>query len=121
PALFTRGGALVALERDDDRRLFARTLDKDALTHYLGRMIRFTVERRQGDIVVEKPVTPPEKLIKDLLAKSGPPLPVLDRIVATPIVTPSGAIHEVPGYDWASRCVYAPPAGFTLPPVSRAP
>jgi len=121
PALFARGGAIVTITRDDDGRLFARVLDKDGLTHFLGRMIRFINEVRQGDIVVEKPVTPPEKLVRDLLAKPEPPLPILDRIVATPIVAPSGAIHDVPGYDAASRCIYAPPPGFVVRPVSRTP
>ena len=60
-------------------------------------------------------------LVGDLLVTPEPPLPVLTRIIATPVLTPDGGLHDQPGYDPRSRSYYVPTEGFVLPPVSEAP
>src|SRR5439155_11171469 len=120
PTLF-RSGGLAWIENDDDGRPIVVRLDAARLAHHLSRIILFTIERAVGDAITEIPAPPPGVLVRELLATPDPPVPVLARIVTAPIVTRGGTIHDRPGYDPVSRAFYAPPPGFTVPPVSSSP
>jgi putative DNA primase/helicase len=120
PRLFRRSG-IAWIEPDDEGRPGAVHLDAARLTHYLSEIVLFTVERPIGDVVAKVPVPPPGVLVRDLLVKPDPPLPVLARIITAPVVTRTGAIHERPGYDPVSQAFYAPPPGFVVPPVPEEP
>ena len=45
--------------------------------------------------------------MKSLRANPQPPLPVLRRIVTTPVFTSEGHLHATPGYDSKSQAFYA--------------
>lgn len=120
PRLFRRSG-IAWIEADDAGRPGAVHLDAARLTHYLSETIYFVVERPIGDAIATVPVPPPGVLVRDLLATPSPPLPVLARIIAAPVVTRTGAIHERAGYDPGSQAFYAPPPGFVVPPVPERP
>jgi hypothetical protein len=121
PWLFRRFGTLVTIERDEDDRPIAKLLDVPRLAHQLASRAYFTVTRWVGDTPTEMPAPPPTVLVKDLLATPDPPAPVLLQIVGAPIVTPSGRLHDQPGYDPESRTLYVPAPGFVLPPVPPSP
>ncbi len=121
PVTFRHGGTLARLERDDHGALVVRHLDEHRLRHRLARVAtwtRVTVTKR-GPVV--KDALPPMHVARDLLAMPEPPLPILRGLSEAPILTAAGAIHDRPGYDGASGIVYAPPVGFTVPPVPDAP
>jgi putative DNA primase/helicase len=120
PRLFRRAG-LAWLENDDEGRPGAVHLDAARLTHYLAETMLFVVDRQVGDAVTTVPVPPPSVLVRDLLATPDPPVPVLARIVTSPVVTRTGVIHERSGYDAGSQAYYAPPPGFVVPPVPAQP
>jgi hypothetical protein len=48
-------------------------------------------------------------------------LPVLERIVETPVFGWDGALELDPGYHAASKTFYIPPAGFILSPITSKP
>ena len=121
PWLFRRFGTLVTIERDEEDRPIAKALDVPRLAHQLARHAYFRVERWVGETLTELPAPPPTILVKDLLATPEPPAPVLVQIVGAPIVTPSGRLHDQPGYDPESRTLYVPMPGFVLPPVPECP
>ena len=64
---------------------------------------------------------PPADLIKNILATPNPPLPILAGIVEVPVFGKDGSLLEEPGYHPSSRTLYAPLAGFQLPPLPRNP
>lgn len=111
PTLF-RFGALGWIEPDDEGRPLFRALDVPRLKHWFTQRV-FVHTRDAAGVTV--PATPPRELLDDLLVTPAPPLPVLARIVSTPVVTAAGLVHDTPGYDAASRVLYAPPPGFALP------
>ncbi len=120
PTLFRHAG-LAWVEPDDDGRSRIVQLDAARLTHYVSQKILFTVERTIGDVVARVPVPPPSVLVRELLATPNAPVPTLARIVTTPVLTRTGALHEQPGYDAVSRAFYAPPPGFIVPTVVERP
>jgi hypothetical protein len=122
PRLF-RSVGIAWIERDLDGQPMIRHLDADRLRHHLAQVTRFTVWRaaRKGEPATEQDVPPPMALVREMLATPEPPLPPLIRITTAPLITASGRLHDRPGYDRESRCVYAPPPGFTMPPVPSEP
>ena len=64
---------------------------------------------------------PPERVIKDMLARPDPPLGALQRIVRTPVFTRSGRLLSTPGFDTRDGILYMPISGFDLPPIPKHP
>ncbi len=116
PTLFRCGG-LSWLENTEHGRCVVRQLDAARLRQWLSARVDFfrMVQR------TPRPVRPPGDLLEDLLVRPEPPVPILTRVVASPVIAADGTIHATPGYHPATRCVYAPAAGFTVPPVSAVP
>jgi hypothetical protein len=126
PRLFQHGGVLVRLEADDDGAPILRVLTLDRTTHELARAANFFVKRTRQDgegnaEVTREIVLPPSPVVHDVLAVRTPPLPVLTRIVETPIFAPDGTLQTAPGYHLANRRYLALPPTLTLPPVSERP
>src|SRR5262245_53854840 len=80
PILFCFGGIPHRLERDDDGRPILRELTQDRLRHHLARDIRWY--KTQFGVRVD--ALPPIHVVRDMLARSDPPLPVLARIIEAP-------------------------------------
>ena len=120
PTLF-RTATLAWVERDDDGAPFVRPLTPPRVTHWLAQHIYFhkVVATKLGPI--EVPTNPPATLVHDMLATPEPPLPVLTRIVQTPIVAADGTLHETAGYDPRTRAWYAPAPNFAMSPVPLIP
>ena len=117
PFLFTFGGAPHWIEAERDGGPFLRHVTQDGLRHVLARVGDwYTISDKQRVSAL-----PPVAVVRDLLATPNPPLPVLSRIVATPVFTAAGRILIDEGYDPESRLIYAPRPGFVVPPVSPRP
>jgi hypothetical protein len=116
PTLFRCGG-IAWIEDNEQGRRVVRQLDAARLRHWLSNRIAFfrTVNHKA------RPVRPPRDLLDDLLVRPEPPLPILTRIIAAPVVAADGTIHTSAGYHPATRAFYAPVAGFSVPPVSVTP
>jgi putative DNA primase/helicase len=122
PRLFRRGVVVRLEPDDDDGALLLQPLTPDRLRHELARAAVFhRIERKRDGSTERKIVPPPVIIVADMLARPDPPLPVLARIVTTPIVTRAGELVMAPGYDPGSRVLYAPAVGFEVPEVPRAP
>lgn len=116
-SLFRFGDALVWIESDAAARPFTRLLRGPHVRHWLRqRLFFYTV----GDKGTELPVDGPP-LVEDVMVTPSPPLPVLRRLVTTPVLTRDGAVLTTPGYDAGSQVYYQPPAGFVMPPVPETP
>ena len=117
PFLFAFGGVPHWIEARRDGGAVLRLVTRDGLRHVLGRVIAWCTKSDKKLVLA----LPPDAVIRDLLATPNPPLPVLTRIVATPVFTAEGRILIDEGYDTESRLLYAPQPGFVVPPVSPRP
>ena len=66
-------------------------------------------------------VLPPPRVIKDMLADPDPPLPLLRRIVSTPVFSADGRLIFAEGYDESSGIFLVSPPGVTWLPVGAEP
>ena len=116
PVLFRRGGLPVRIERDDTGSPVLVRVDDDRLRHRAAE-VAFWYEPRNDTRGNHKKVQkyPPREVIKNMLATPDQQLPILERIVGSPIFGPDGTLHREPGYNSATRCYYAPEQGFSLP------
>jgi hypothetical protein len=117
PHFFRYADLPSRVQRDDNKMLVVRELNKDRLRYHLARVATWYKLTRQG----VKEVHPPMAAVRDMLATPEPPLPILTRIVEAPIFAPDGTLCTDPGYSPASQTYYAPAKGFVVPPVSQVP
>ena len=118
PWLYRCGRGPAWIERDGDGRPEPRPLTEDRLRHVLARLADWRKAAKDGDLV---PAYPPPVLLKNLLATPDPALPVLAGIVTAPVFGRDGTLLTAPGYHPATRLLYQPARGFTLPPVAERP
>lgn len=105
PDLYTRGGALVWLEETKDADLATKPLSPGELVTHLEDYIDFWQTDDKGD---EKPVLCPESVASRIVNRREHRLPVLERIVTTPVLLPDGRLLQTPGYDAATGIYYHP-------------
>lgn len=108
PSLFMQGGKVDRLKRDENSRLLIEDVTIDILRNLLVRWVNFTkIEKTENGpkIVV---ADPPDKVIRDLLARSEWDLPPLSSIISCPTFRIDGTLLEVPGYDQATGLYYDP-------------
>ena len=117
PFLFRHCGLPSRIERDDDGVPIIQVLTQDRLRYVLARVAEWYVERKK----VQVSASPPCDIVRDMLARPEPPLPVLTRIIASPVFAPDGSLELEPGYHAASQTYFAPAQGFAIPPVSKHP
>jgi hypothetical protein len=118
PSLFRHGNIPVRLEADDTGRLITRMLTEHRMRLELSKAAAwFRFSERSG----ERPAVPPPHVVQSVLATSNMPLPILHRIVATPVFAPDGTLQTAPGYHPASRTYYQPAPGLVIPTVSPSP
>ena len=117
PHYFLHGNRPVRVASDDSGARVCQELTPDRLRHALARVASWFTPRGGA----REPASPPMGVVRDMLASPNPKLPVLERIVAPPILSPMGELHIDPGYDARTRCYYDQPKGFVLPPVPASP
>src|SRR5262249_2236313 len=123
PRLFRYGGLLTRIEADDEGRPFPRTVTEERLRGILARAadwFKVTKDPETGE-KRETPALPPLHVVKDVLATPNLPLPVLVGITEGPVFAGDGPLHAEPGYPPATRLLYRPAAGLTIPAVSPRP
>ncbi len=76
---------------------------------------------KESATLIEVPALPPVHVVRDLLARPNPPLPILTRIVHVPVFAPDGMLQTEAGYHEATRTFYAPVAPLEVPPVADRP
>jgi hypothetical protein len=121
PYLFRHGNVPCRLEQDDRGAPMVRELNLDRARHELARVARWVSKKQIGGVSIETDAKPPLDVVKDWLATPNPRLPVLNRIVESPVFAPDGTLQTGPGYHSAARTYYVPAHGFTLPEVPSKP
>jgi hypothetical protein len=118
PWLYRCGGGPSWIECDSDGRPEPRPMTDDRLRHALARLADWRKMAKNGDLV---PAYPPPVLLKNVLATPDPALPVLTGIVTAPVFGRDGSLITEPGYHPATRLLYRPVQGFSLPAIPERP
>jgi hypothetical protein len=117
PTVFRYGDGLTRIENDENRRPVLRPMNQDRLRYSLARAADWYKRTNRG----RSAALPPLHVVRDMLATPDPPLPILRRVVASPVFSADGTIHTVPGYDSRTGLYYSPSPGFSVPPVPEEP
>ena len=121
PYLFRHGCLPCRIERDDDGAPIIRILTPDRLRHELARRVRWYVSSKQNGVEIKKDAKPPMDVVKNMLATADIPLPILSRIVETPVFAPDGSIQTFVGYHPNTMTYYNAVDGFALPDIPKTP
>ena len=117
PALFVRSGDMVRWRRDERSRSIIEQVSPAYLRGRAGRVADWVRTGRFGEL----PVHPPEEVVADVLALGEWEWPPLIGVTEVAAMRPDGTILNSPGYDPASRLIYAPMEGFEVPSVPDEP
>lgn len=117
PRIFMRAAVPVRLGRDEHDRPVIERIGESELRHELTRAADYQRTHAKG--ISE--CAPPLDIVRDILATPALPFPPLVGVVQTPTIRPDGSILDVPGYDAATRLLFAPQPGAAIPQVPNAP
>ncbi len=115
--IYVRHGQLVRVQRKEDGTPFIETLTETAFKGVLARAMNFVKVTAKGPVHI----APPDTLVKDILTLGSWPFPPLDSIIEFPVFRPDGTLITTPGYDAATRLVYAPLPTLSIPHVPDEP
>jgi putative DNA primase/helicase len=108
---------LIRTVHSPDGRLQLQTLGRDELWSQLGRVAKWFKTKGQGWRIV----SPPQHVVRDLLASNDLPFPELRRVIRIPGFAPDGRLVEMPGFDTTSGLLYHPSVGLAVPAISLNP
>ncbi len=121
PEVFVRAGSLVRVREDEHGTPQIQPMELNHVRGRLARVADFVKVSKQGDKFVETKVSPPELVVKDVMALSSWPFPALEAVVESPILRPNGSVCAAPGYDPETRLFYRPLPGFECPEIPAEP
>jgi hypothetical protein len=118
PRLFVRGGALTRVRRDEDARPIIEPLGEPELRGQLARAADWMAAQKGKP---PEHVSPPKAAVQDVLALGEWDFPPLVAVVEAPALRPDGTVLDKPGYDPATRLMFAPRNGLEVPAIHAAP
>ena len=121
PLLYVRGGAVVTIRRDEERRAMTAELGETETLDRLAAASTWTRLTKDGKPLEAGPTRTLAGLVLSRLHRMEGALPPLRGVTESPLMRADGSILAEPGYDPALRLFYAPPDGFWLPSVPERP
>jgi len=122
PVMFVRAGGLARVRQDERGRPLIDTVNEAVLCGHMVRTALYykvTVDKNGSKHI--RHVTPPDALVRDLLALGQWSFPALDAITEAPSLRPDGTVILSPGYDRATGLYYVPSANLRVPTVPDSP
>jgi hypothetical protein len=117
PELFVRTGAITRVRRDENARPIIEPVNESALRGRMTRTADFLFLTEQG----ERQISPPLDVVRDLLNLGAWPFPPLEAVVEAPVLRPDGTLLDAPGYDSATRLIFAQQPGLAWPKLKPKP
>lgn len=123
PTLFQRGGILTRVRIcEDNAAPLLQPLTDAALRGVLARVANWLKARSTKEGTVLEEDTPPLEVVKDLAnLPDWPGIPVLERVIETPVFTRSGDLIRSRGFYPQARLWYHASTDLTIPDVPLAP
>jgi hypothetical protein len=115
--IYVRHGQLVRIQRKEKGEPFIEALTETTLKGIVARTMNFVRVTVKGAVHC----SPPNAMIKDILALRNWPFPSLDSIVEFPVIRPDGTLLTAPGYDSMTRLYYAPIPTLQVPAIPEHP
>lgn len=116
PDLYTKGGAVVWVSERDGEMTTSPLAAAELVTH-LEQHLDFWQENRFGEVDA---VLCPSEVAARIVSRREHRLPVLERVVTTPVLLPDGRLLQEPGYD-VTTGIYYHPRHKKLPPIPTRP
>lgn len=117
PRVFVRTGTLTRWRHDEKGRPLIETLSIAHVRNLLSESADWLQMGKTG----VRHTAPPDHVVTGLLALGRWSLPSLDNITETPVLRADGSILDAPGYDPATKLVFAPVTGLVPPRVAEKP
>jgi hypothetical protein len=119
PTIFQRAGLLTRIQkRAEDDALILQPLEDAALRGVLARVANW---KKLGDADIEDDA-PPMEVVRDLAnLPAWDDIPVLERVIESPVFARNGELVQTPGFHRISRLWYQPTAGLRLDPIPDCP
>src|SRR3989442_8074786 len=118
PPVFVRhADALVRIDEEPDGTALIRPLTADRLRFHLARVASWEKPLKGGGRLV----APPLDVMRDMLARPDPPLPLLKHLIYGPFITPSGVLPTSPGYCAECQLYYSAPSALNIRAVPPNP
>jgi Bifunctional DNA primase/polymerase, N-terminal len=111
PQLFVRSGQLARIGKDEEDEPIVQEVGEARLRHHMSLAANFVRAGRDGEVVH---VSPPEDVVKDVLARAVWPFPSLIGVSRVPFFRPDGTLVKQAGYDSVTRIFYAPAPGLAV-------
>lgn len=114
PIYYRHTTGIIRLQKNIRGELVLEPMDSSILAFELARATDWRNEKG-------KKVRTPSYIIKDMLADPKPPLPLLNRIIHTPIFSSNCNIILKPGYIENDFCYLVDNKKINRPPIKRVP
>lgn len=111
PHLFVRSGQPARIGKDEEDEPIVQEVGEARMRHHMSLAANFVRTGRDGEVVH---VSPPEDIVKDVLARAALPFPPLIGVSRVPFFRPDGTLVTQTGYDSAARIFYAPAPGLAV-------
>jgi Bifunctional DNA primase/polymerase, N-terminal len=111
PHLFVRSGQPARIGKDEEGEPVVQEVGEARMRHHMSLSANFVRTGRDGEVVH---VSPPEDIVKDVLARSALPFPPLVGVSRVPFFRPDGTLVTRAGYDRAARIFHAPAPGLAV-------
>ena len=118
PSVFVRGGELVRIVADENRRPKVEAFREASLLRRITRVANFYAREPLGRTI---PVLPPAAMARDILSLGEWDFPPLMGVVEVPVLRPNGTILDKPGYDPESRLYHRPAANLRVTLIPENP
>lgn len=124
--IFRIGDVPCRFEQQDDGQWAPVPLSESKLRHRLNEVAEWGEVRTpkgggEPQWIKTQGAAVPRDIATLTLAAPNPPIPVVHRLVETPVLTPKGNIADTPGYNQFAKVFYLPAAGLKMPTVARVP
>lgn len=115
PRLFTGpGGAPARIQRTPVSGPVIVPMTDEAMQDEIARDIKIVKPAKEEDAPPDE-ITTPMPLVKNVLSRADSGLPIVTRILRSPVFAPSGALMAEPGYCPELCAYFDLPADLTLP------
>lgn len=120
-SLFRFGNTISRIESDDNDNKFVKVMDEHCLRYEVARRVNFYALKGSGSSSTEEDALPPMHCIKGLISTPDKPLPILKRLVITPVFDNEGNLETDPGYSEKSKTYFIPDVESECIEISKKP
>lgn len=121
PYLFSRGGELVRVRKDEVGKTLIDAVDENILRGRMDTCANFYTAKENDSGTIFTPCSPPLDVARNVIALGEWQFPRLVGVIECPALRPDGTVIMTPGYDAVTALFYQPAPGLVLGDVPCVP